>query len=201
MTFQSRYAFRPIRFGLLVLVVAISSTAWAQRAGQSISVNYGIVKSGSEVDLRSGAVPAGAVVGGTLGVLSAKGKSSSKKARNAIIGGVAGGAVAGSARGDTRGMVYSVEMVTGGSTQVVTDQREIRTGDCVAVERAGETANLRRVSSQYCQPENSAVVASVAEEANEEAGECLAAKQQLVEAATADAVNLAKIKVELLCND
>ncbi len=201
MTFTTPGLLRPLSFGLFTLILATSQTVLAQRAGQSISVDYGIVKAGAEVDLKSGAVPAGAVVGGTLGLLSAKGKSSSKKTRNAIIGSVAGGAVASAAQGNTRGMVYTVDMVSGGAMQVVTDQREIRSGDCVAVERAGETANLRRVSSQYCKPENRDAVASVSKEANEEAGECLAAKQQLVEASTEEALNLAKIKIDLLCAD
>lgn len=185
----------------VVLVTAITAPAWAQRAGQSVSVQYGVVTGGREVDLKSGAVPGGAVVGGTLGLLSAKGKSSSKKARNAIIGGVAGGAIAGSAQGSTRGMLFEVDMGSAGRMQVVTDQREIRTGDCVAVEKAGDTANLRRVSGAYCKPENTTAVAAVAEESREEAEECLNAKQQLVEAESMEALQLAKTKVELLCND
>ncbi|TGD74930.1 hypothetical protein E4634_06665 [Mangrovimicrobium sediminis] len=173
----------------------------AQRAGQSVSVQYGVVKAGKEVDLKSGAVPAGAVVGGSLGLLSAKGKSSSKKARNAIIGTIAGSAIASGSQGSTRGMLYEVDMGSAGLVQVVTDQREIRTGDCVAVEKAGDTANLRRVSSAYCEPKNAAAVSSVAEESREEAQECLAAKQQLVEATSMEALELAKVKIELMCDD
>ena len=192
------------RLFILLLALALcvgTAPTWAQRAGQSVSVQYGTVKGGREVDLKSGAVPAGAVVGGSLGLLSAKGKSSSKKARNAIIGGIAGSAIAGGAQGSTRGMLYEVDLGSAGLMQVVTDQREIRTGDCVAVEKAGDTANLRRVSSAYCNPQNAAAVASVADESREEAQECLAAKQQLVEAETMDALQLAQAKVGLLCDD
>jgi outer membrane lipoprotein SlyB len=178
-----------------------ASGSWSQRAGQTVSVQYGTVKQGREVDLQSSAVPGGAVVGGTLGLASAKGKSSSKKARNAIIGGIAGGAIGGAARGSTMGMIYDIDLGTMGSMQVVTDQREIRSGDCVAVEKAGETANVRRVSSAYCDQTNKAAVAAVASESREEAEECLAAKQQLVDAATADEFDLAQRKVGLLCDD
>ncbi len=193
--------FRIFSIALAVCLGTLAPDASAQRAGQSVSVQYGTVKGGREVDLKSGAVPAGAVVGGSLGLLSAKGKSSGKKARNAIIGGIAGGAIAGSAQGSTRGMLYEVDLGSAGLMQVVTDQREIRTGDCVAVERAGDTANLRRVSAAYCNPQNAAAVASVADESREEAQECLDAKQQLVEAETMEALQLAKTKVELLCDD
>ena len=191
-----------IQVAVMALSLSLQSeTAWSQRAGQSISVQYGVVKQGREVDLQSSAVPAGAVVGGTLGLLSAKGKSSSKKARNAIIGGVAGSAIAGSAQGSTTGMVYDVDLGNSGTVQIVTDQREIRAGDCVAVEKAGDTANLRRVSMAYCQPENRTAVDSVAEESREEASECLEAKQQLVSAATTEELDLAQRKVGLLCDD
>lgn len=182
-------------------LLALPALSFAQRAGQSVTVQYGVVKGGKPVDLKSGAVPGGALVGGTLGLMSASGKSSGKKARNSIIGVAAGAAIAGAAQGDTRGMLYEIDLGSGAAMQVVTDQREIRTGDCVAVEKAGETANLRRVSAAYCDQANAAAVQAVADEAKEEAEECLAAKQQLVDAQTAETADLAERKIALLCND
>jgi hypothetical protein len=189
------------------LVCALIGVAWlpaahAQRAGQSVTVQHGVVTGGRQVNLQSSAVPKGAVVGGALGIASASGKSSSKKARNALIGAAAGGAVAGSARGDTRGMVYEVKLIgNAGLAQVVTDQREIRVGDCVAVERVGETANLRRVSEAYCEEANSAAVAAVADESAEEANECYAAKEAVINATTVEDAELAAVKMRLLCAD
>jgi hypothetical protein len=185
----------------LVLIGAITSPAWPQRAGQSIAIQYGTVTAARDVDLTSGAVPAGAVIGGGLGLASASGKSSGKKARNAIIGSVAGGAIAGASQGSQKGMLYEVDMGAGGRVQVVSDQREIRNGDCVAVERAGDTANIRRVSSAYCDKANAAAVQSVTGEARKDAEECAAAKQQLVDSSTIEAAELASRKIALLCND
>src|SRR5687767_9002121 len=109
----------------MMAFMLIAQPSLAQKAGQSVSVQYG-------------KVTAGALVGGALGLASASGKSSSKKARNAIIGTAAGSAVAGAAQGSQKGMMYQVEVGAGSMIQVVSDQREIRTGDCVAVERAGD---------------------------------------------------------------
>lgn len=189
--------------GLAVAALAFGMAApsLAQRAGQSVSVQYGVVNSARQVDLRSGAVPAGVLVGGTLGLASASGKSSSKKARNAIIGAAAGGAIAGAAQGSTHGMLYDVSLGGQGAIQVVSDQREIRIGDCVAVEKAGETANIRRVSASFCDPANAQAVSAVAVPMQREAEECLMAKQQLVDATTESAMDMAARKVELLCND
>lgn len=194
---------RPAWRGSMVLALACALVlpAAAQRAGQSVSIQYGIVTSASQVDLRSGAVPGGVIVGGALGLASASGKSSSKKARNAIIGATAGGVVAGAAQGDTKGMLYSVDLGAQGRIQVVSDQREIRIGDCVAVEKAGDTANIRRMSASFCDPANAQAVSAVAAQSQREAEECLAAKQQLVDATTTSEADLAARKISLLCND
>jgi hypothetical protein len=189
---------------IVVAAVVLTSVAWlpawGQKAGQNVMIQYGTVTGAREVDLKSGAVPAGAMVGGALGLMSAGSKSSGKKARNAIIGAAAGGAVAAGSQGSRKGMLYDVEIGTG-KMQVVSDQREIRGGDCVAVEKAGETANVRRVSAAYCEKANASAVESVAGEARKDAEECATAKQQLVDATTTQAVELASRKVTLLCND
>lgn len=185
----------------VVLIGAATTPVWAQRAGHSVAIQYGTVTAARDVELTSGAVPAGAVIGGGLGLASASGKSSGKKARNAIVGSVAGGAIAGASQGSQKGMLYEVDMGAGGKVQVVSDQREIRSGDCVAVERAGDTANVRRVSAAYWDKANAAAVQSVAGEARKDAEECAAAKQQLVDASTTQAAELASHKITLLCND
>ncbi len=185
----------------IVCIMAMSTPLLAQRAGQSVTIQYGTVTGAKEVDLKSGAVPGGALVGGALGLASAGGKSSGKKARNTVIGMMAGAAVAGAAQGSQKGMLYQVDAGSGGVIQIVTDQREIRSGDCVAVEKAGDTANIRRVSSSYCDKANQAAVKAVQKEARKDAEECLVAKQQLVDAKNAEQADLAARKISLLCND
>jgi hypothetical protein len=182
-------------------VLLSSSMAWSQRAGQNVTIQYGKVTGVSDVDLSSGAAPAGVLVGGALGIASASGKSSGKKARNAIVGAAATGAVAGAAQGSTKGALYKIDVGSGGVVQVVSDQREIRQGDCVAVEKSGDTANVRRVSADYCDKANDAAVKAVAGESRKEAEECAAAKQAVVDAATPQEADLAGRKMALLCND
>jgi len=192
----------PITTLALILAVTLSTApAEAQRKGQNVTVQYGTVIQKEQVDLNSGAVPRGAVVGGALGLASASGKSSKKKARNALIGAAAGGAIASSSQGSTRGMLYTIDLGSNGMAQVVTDQTEIVRGDCVALEKAGETANVRRISSAYCEPSNAAAVAAVAEEDAEDADECYEAKQLVVNSTTAEEFEFAKAKMTLLCDD
>ena len=192
----------PITTLALILAVILSTApAEAQRKGQNVSVQYGTVIQKEQVDLNSGAVPRGAVVGGALGLASASGKSKKKKARNALIGAAAGGAIASSSQGSTNGMLYTIDLGSNGMAQVVTDQTEIVRGDCVALEKAGETANVRRISSAYCEPSNAAAVAAVAEDDAEDADECYEAKQLVVNSTTAEEFEFAKAKMTLLCDD
>lgn len=192
----------PITYLALILAVSFSTApAEAQRKGQNVTVQYGTVIQKEQVDLNSGAVPRGAVVGGALGLASASGKSKKKKARNALIGAAAGGAIASSSQGSTNGMLYTIDLGSNGMAQVVTDQTEIVRGDCVALEKAGETANVRRISSAYCEPSNAEAVAAVAEDDAEDADECYDAKQMVVNSTTAEEFEFAKAKMTLLCDD
>ena len=189
------------RYLCLVLCIAWSANSYAVSSGQSVSVQYGTVISASPVDLKSGSVPVGALIGGTLGCASAKGKSSSKKNRNAIIGGLAGSAIARASRGDTRGMMYGVDLGSNGRIQVASNQLEIIIGDCVAIERSGDSTNIRRMSAGYWEPKYQIAREATHDEVIEEASECIQAKQALLVSTTVQAAELAAMKVNLLCND
>ena len=99
-------------------------------------------------------------------------------------------------------MLYDIDAGAAGVIQVVASRRrEIRSGDCVAVEKAGDTANVRRVSAAYCDKANQEAVKAVAGDARKDADECATAKQQLVDATTSQEADLAGRKITLLCND
>lgn len=98
-------------------------------------------------------------------------------------------------------MAYTVRGVDGGSVRIVTDQTEVRVGDCVTVEEAGQTANIRRASQTLCDPASAKAREAVRPELQEEAAECAQAKQELVNASTVEAVDVAKRKVDILCSD
>ena len=181
-------------------VVGLCPMADAAKAGATAKTTVGIVERAETVQLDSNA-GAGVLVGGTLGLLSAKGKSGSKKARNAIIGAAAGGAIAGASQGDTTGRKYTVRTGQGSVVSIISDQKEVRVGDCVVIEESGDTANIRRVSQTMCETESAKAVAQIQPELQNDADECVAAKQQLVDAKSANEVDLAMRKVQILCND
>lgn len=180
------------------VALAFCAPATAQRAGQSISIQHGVVVEAEKVDLAS-AAGGGALVGGLAGFATSSGRSSSRRVRDALIGTAVGGAVAGG-RGGGQGVQYTVDTGSG-RVVVVSDQTQIAVGDCVAVENAGTgAANIRRVSSALCESAND-VHETVVAELNEDATECLEAKERVLAAETDEALGEAIRTARILCDD
>jgi outer membrane lipoprotein SlyB len=184
----------------IIAGLVLYTDAFAQRAGQSSTIRTGIVTGMQSVDLNDGNAIGGALVGGAFGAaLTRSSKSSGRRDRNAALGAVLGAAAAGSR---TRpGRLYTVTTNEGTAIRIATEQTEIRVDDCVFVEESGGTANIRRAPATACQPASQAVMKdpAIVEEMQEEAAECVAAKQELVDADSDEAVDRAYRKVQLLC--
>lgn len=188
----------------LVLFTAISFLLNAQpglaaKSGQQLTLQHGIVQSTQVVQLDSEAAK-GALLCGAVGLWSANGKKKSKKWRNTLAGAAAGGVLKAHSEGDRRGMEYVVATTSGTTIRIISDQSEIRVGDCVTIEQTGKTANIRREPEAVCQPDSQKVVQQLHEEFAEKASECMAAKQQLLDAKTDQEVDTALRKMKILCN-
>jgi outer membrane lipoprotein SlyB len=195
-----------IRHWLLLTIAATlvySGSVFPQRVGQSMSVQTGRVIAAQAVNLQSQA-GRGALVGGILGYAATSSRQgSSRRARNTILGAATGGIIASRAQGNLNGMQYTVEIGSGASIQVVTDQTQIRIGDCVTVEQAGSgTANVRRVASALCEAAaGNAIDTDIQTRMNESADMCLAAKERLLDAETDAQIEAAIRRVNILCDD
>ena len=180
-----------------------TNLAFAQRAGQSMSVQTGVVIAAQAVNLQS-AAGRGAVVGGVAGLATtSRNRSTSRRIRNTAIGAGTGALIARGAEGNLDGMQYTIETGPGSQIVVVTDQTQVRIGDCVTVEQAGTgTANVRRVSDALCE---AAFSTGIDEDLNAymqyEADMCLNAKERLMEAETDEAFEVAMRRVKFLCDD
>jgi outer membrane lipoprotein SlyB len=195
---------RPVVLCICVAVLVVPWAAEAQRPGQNASISVGTVVKVESIDLRSQNAPAGALVGGMLAYHTTGSKrSSTTKWGRAAAGAAAGGAIARAREGDLKGKLYTVDLGGGRMIQVVSDQTEIKQGDCVVVEEARYQANVRRADSAACEPESAQVMSSadVQEELQGEAAECLAAKEAMLSAETDEQFDLAKRKVDIFCND
>ena len=182
---------------IILSLTAVGCETQSFRVGQRTTVQFGTVRNVEQVRLQSDAA-AGALIGGALGLVTSGGGRTAP--RNGILGAAVGGAATAVAQGNRTGIAYTVEMLNGSTTRIISDQSEIRVGDCVAIERVGETNNIRREPSAYCASENQRAVEAVRKDAEAAAAHCEAAKEELVRASTPEAVDTASRKVNLLCN-
>lgn len=184
----------------LLSVLGTSSLALAQRTGDSTRVTVGIVERVERVPLKSN-TNRNALIGGALGWALARNRSSGTQAAAAIGGAALGGGGTSVAEGENMATQYTIRTSGGSSIQVITDQTEIRIGDCVAVEESGEHANVRRKDPATCMPASSQVMSQVNPELQQDASQCEAAKQRLFDAKTTQEVEVARQVMEILCND
>ena len=182
-----------------ILFALLSGPLMAQKSGQSMQIQYGVVVASKYVEEKSNAGK-GALVGGAIGLYAGKGKSSGTKFRRTTAGAVVGGATASAAQGSREAREYQVRTATG-VTVIISDQTQIAVDDCVIIETPSKgNANIRRVASTYCDPASAEVVADLQDEMLEEAEECAAAKNELATANTDDAVDRALRKISILCD-
>ena len=171
----------------------------AQKSGQSIQIQYGVVVASKYVQEKSNSGK-GALVGGAIGLYAGKGKSSGTKFRRTTAGAVVGGSAASAAQGSREAREYQVSTSTG-VTVIISDQTQIAVDDCVIIETPNKgNSNIRRVANTYCDPASAEVVADLQDEALEEARECTSAKSELAAATTDSAVDRALRKISILCD-
>ena len=184
----------------VLFVFLYSGPLLAQKSGQSIQIQYGVVVASKYVQEKSNA-GRGALIGGAIGLYAGKGKSSGTKFRRTAAGAAVGGATSSAIQGNRDAREYQVQTATG-AIVIISDQTEIQMDDCVVVENpGGKNANIRRVARTFCDPASAEVVAELQDEMLEEARECVDAKQELSNAETDDAVDRALRKISILCDD
>ena len=181
-----------------VSLVICTSTS-AQRRGDTASITIGIVEGARQVqfDAQAGR---GALLGGAAGWALARNQSSGRQAVAAAAGAGLGAASSNRRQGGT-GMEYVVRTSAGSAITVVTDQTQVRVGDCVSVEQTGDTANIRRVDDDLCSPVSSQVVETVTPSLQAAADRCEQAKERLFAATTPEDVEVARQIMDAFCND
>jgi uncharacterized protein YcfJ len=103
-----------------------------------MQIQYGFVVGSSYVEEKSSA-PAGALVGGAIGLLLGKGKSTSTKVATTAVGAGLGGVTASKMQGDRSARQYTVA-TSSGTVTIISDQLEIQVDDCVS----GESRHQQR---------------------------------------------------------
>lgn len=191
-----KYLLLPILLVTTLAGCASTDPYTGSTRNQVIEVQYGTVENVQQVQMDA-AYGKDSIIGGALGLLAASTGSTGTQIAGAAVGAGLGALVAKETAGT--GQRYTIQLVGGANIAIVTEQQDIVVGDCVSVEQ-GEHANLRRVSSAMCSTDPSHPAYSTMHASTQsEAAECHAAKQQLVNAQTDQATDIAYKKMRALC--
>jgi outer membrane lipoprotein SlyB len=189
------------KFPVFFLVATVTLSAFGATSrkdlNMAISVNYGTVESVEKVKLKSDA-PRNAVFGGIIGAATS---GSHHRGKHAAEGALAAALVTALVQHRKSANQYLVDLKSGGSLKLITEQGDIRVGDCVSVEQ-GSAANIRRVSSVYCEHAGHIALDHpvVQAKAQLDAAGCHAAKEQALKADTEESVDIALKKVRVFCD-
>ena len=175
-----------------------------EQVGASFEIHYGIVETVQVGKMDATASTArGATIGGVVGLAAA---DHDDDLRGAVKGAAAGALIArlvAKHQKDNAPNVYtySIALMDGDESKIVSETGDIRPGDCVAVEY-GQSANVRRVSNAYCESDHLEVARTdeaMSAQAQQSAADCHAAKQVALQAKTEAEMDVALKKVRLFC--
>jgi outer membrane lipoprotein SlyB len=167
--------------------------------GEAIPVSYGTVETVTPVKVSPAGEIAGGVAGGLLGLALTAGRSGGGMLLGAAGGALAGGLLGNALQGSDTADRFLIRRTDGSTFELTTERRDLRPGDCVAIEQ-GRHVNLRRANPVLCGP--GAVVAAderVALEAQHDARVCQEAKQALLNARGSPAIDAGAARVKALC--
>ena len=180
----------------LPLDSALAQQVSRDQLGSSFEISYGTVSAVEKVKVQSEATK-GAVTGGIIGGATS---GHHHRGKHALTGAAAGALLTALLEGDRKAFQYTVELLNGNMTKIITETPGIAEGDCVSLE-LGQTANIRRVSSVHCEHDSHEALAEpiVHAKRQSEAAECHAAKEMALQADTEEAVDIALKKVRVFC--
>lgn len=182
------------------LLMAGCTSSGVHRADveQAIHISYATVIDVEDVKIKSEAGKS-AGLGGLWGLsIGASGD------RGDIVGGLVAGALllgltTKIAEGSNEAKGYTVEYSDGDRVKIVTEDKQVARGDCVAVE-SGRTVNVRRVAASLCSTEVEADYEQPSQASFVESPACVEAKRELMKVDDAEQMNIYLDKVRELCD-
>jgi outer membrane lipoprotein SlyB len=191
-------AITAISTALVITLAGCASTdpMTGSTRNQVISVQYGTVENIQQVAMAPD-YGAGSVIGGVLGLLATSGHSTGSQVAGAAGGAALGALISKETAGS--GEKFTIRLVNGNTVDIVTENQDIRAGDCVTLEQ-GQHANIRRVSSVMCNtPASHPAYSAMHNSAVQESAECQEVKRELLNATTEQATDIAYKKMRALC--
>ena len=188
---------------IVVSFIVIPSLAAQERynrddRGHAINISHGRVVDIELVKLKSAAAK-GATYGGLIGAAAGH-HHGHDTVQGALAGAALGALIGHMTTRHQKAFAYYVKTGPDHQLKLISEQDNLRIGDCVAIEQTHDKTNLRPVSPAICDEQYRANLDDPIRQAksNQDASECMAAKQQLIDAEGSDIKDIA-YKVQVLC--
>lgn len=190
---------------MLVVVVGIpfqvSAKVDSADRNHRISIEHGKVVNIERVEIKSKAGK-GALFGGLLGVASQHGHSGNDIAAGAAVGAIVGALIGKASSGHKYAHAIYIRTLDGQEIKVVSEQENLRVGDCVTVE-SGKHTNVRVESQYVCSPATDDYRSADEMKAyhGSEASACATAKERLLNADKSEDLQNLAYKVQVICEN
>lgn len=133
-------------------VLGCASNQYGQPAGERVIVDFGTITDIRGVEVQPSHTT-GAVIGGLIGLATGSGHSTESKVYRTIGGAAIGAAAEHAITSGQSSTEYTIELVNGQLVRLILDgpPRDLRRGDCVALETRGNRTSMYRTDSRDCQ--------------------------------------------------
>jgi len=188
---------------IFVFLLPAAGLAKVDRAdrNQRVSIEHGKVVDIERVEIKSNAAK-GAAYGGLLGVASQHGRHGKDIVAGAAVGAIVGALIGKATSGHKYAHAIYIRTLNGDEIKVVSEQDNLRVGDCVTVE-SGKHTNVRPESQYVCSPASDDYRSTEDMQAHHsnEASSCGQAKERLLNADKSEDLKNLAYKVEVLCEN
>jgi outer membrane lipoprotein SlyB len=190
---------------LLMLLVSIPFSVPAKvdsaDRNQRITIEHGKVVDIERVEIKSKAGK-GAMYGGLLGVASQHGGSGRDIATGAAVGAIVGALIGKATSGHKYAHAIYIRTLDGQNIKIVSEQENLRVGDCVTVE-SGKHTNVRVESQYVCSPatDDYRSMDDMETYHASEASTCSRAKENLLNAEGSEDLQGLAYKVQVVCEN
>ena len=184
----------------LIPTLGIAKVNQADR-NQRVSIEHGKVIDIERVEMKSNAAK-GATYGGLIGVASQHGRHGKDIVAGAAVGAIIGALIGKATSGHKYAHAIYIQTLNGDELKVVSEQDNLRVGDCVTVE-SGKYTNVRIESQVVCNPAAGEYreTADMQKHNDHEASSCTQAKERLLNADDSQDLKGLAYKVEVLCEN
>lgn len=131
---------------IIIVVLSAAPLVLGQNSMMTTQIYFGIIDQATPVELKQNNTGKGAAAGTAVGAL----RDSNNRERSVVAGAAIGAAVGKMSSKQAPGVEYVIRTGPNNFTTLVSNQTELRVGDCVSVQQSKDKTTISRVGNERC---------------------------------------------------